>query len=303
MNECTTSTGEWLLILADQATTTFNSTIGNDFKDKSAAEITALGNQIIKLGNLGDKTITSGWNSETIKSEYGVITTSVSTSFSTKMTNLITLLDSKASVDDESKNQMTDLLNIVNELLGISGLYDANLDAVVATSSLYTNTSMSISAQLSVASLTDLIWAGEDFVDGITSLNIIKAIKAVVKLLKSIAEFFASIVAWAAETLVNLITYISQGPKEWYNGLILYGYGAYNTPNRTNYKKKGIFGYSYHNIYKMAGGLEQESTLTGSLKTLSSFGSDDGTSKMFKGAETEYLLVGSNSEFQNQSGT
>ena len=301
LNECTTSTGEWLLIVADQATTTFNSTIGNDFKDKSAAEITALGNQIIKLGNLGDKTITSGWNSETIKSEYGVITTSVSTSFSTKMTNLITLLDSKASVDDESKNQMTDLLNIVNELLGISGLYDANLDAVVATSSLYTNTSMSISAQLSVASLTDLIWAGEDFVDGITSLNIIKAIKAVVKLLKSIAEFFASIVAWAAETLVNLITYISQGTKEWYNGLILYGYGAYNTPNRTNYKKKGIFGYSYHNIYKMAGGLEQESTLTGSLKTLSSFGSDDGTSKMFKGAETEYLLVGSNSEFQNQS--
>ena len=63
---------------------------------------------------------------------------------------------------------------------------------------------------------------------------------------------------------------------------------------------RSLTGYKYNKIFKMAGG-KSFSNLEGSLKDLSSIVDDTGTDKMFKGAETEYLLVGSNSEIMNQS--
>lgn len=301
-NDCTTSTYEWLNIVADQITTTFKSTVGADFKDKSTTEIQALSDQIAKLDQLSDKTITSSWDIAKVKMEYGTISISVSNSFSTKMDSLISLLNEEAAVDDTGSVQMANLLDIVGELLGIAGLYDANLNSVVGTSYLYNSTSMSLSAQLSMQSLTDLISACEDFSDGITSLNIIKAVKALGKLLKAVAEFLVAIIAWVAETLVNLVVYIASGPTEWYNGLLLYGYGAYNTPNRTTYLEgKTLSGFSYSKIYELAGGINRDATITGSLSQLSTIGNATGADKLFKGAETEYLLVGSTSELQNQS--
>jgi len=161
---------------------------------------------------------------------------------------------------------------------------------------------MSLSAQMSIQSLTDLLNACESFTDGITSLNIIKAVKALGTLLVSIAEFLASIVLWVGETLVNLYTFVTSGPKEWYNSLLLYGYGAYNLPNRTNYNSgKTVTGYSFNKIYSLAGGTNGSANITGSLKQLSTIGNASGSDRMFKGAEAEYVLVGSTSELQNQS--
>lgn len=301
--ECTTSTYEWIKIVVDQITTTFKTTVGADFKDVAQDEIDALTAQITKLGNLGDKTITSAWTTAKVQTEYGRVSiTSISNSFSTKMDSLISLLDKEAAVDDSGSVAMGDLLDIVGELLGIAGLYDSNLNSVVSTSYLHTNTSMSLSAKMSMQSLTDLINACETFTDGITSLNIIKAVKALGTLLKAVAEFLTSIIAWVAETLVNLVTFIASGPTEWYNSLLLYGYAAYNLPNRTNYTSgKTVAGYSYNKIYQLAGGSNRAATITGSLKDLATIGNTTGTDKMFKGAEAEYVLVGSTSELQNQS--
>lgn len=301
--ECTTSTYEWIKIVVDQITTTFKTTVGADFKDVAQDELDALEAQITKLGNLGDKTITSDWTTSKIQSEYGRVSiTSISNSFSTKMDSLITLLDKEAAVDDSGSVAMGDLLDIVGELLGIAGLYDSNLNSIVSTSYLHTNASMSLSAKMSMQSLTDLINACETFTEGITSLNIIKAVKALGTLLKAVAEFLTSIIAWVAETLVNLVTFIASGPTEWYNSLLLYGYAAYNLPNRTNYNSgKTVAGYSYNKVYQLAGGSNRAATVTGSLKDLSTIGNTTGTDKMFKGAEAEYVLVGSTSELQNQS--
>lgn len=301
--ECTTSTYEWIKIVVDQITTTFKTTVGADFKDVAQDELDALDAQITKLGNLGDKTITSDWTTSKVQSEYGRVSiTSISNSFSTKMDSLITLLDKEAAVDDSGSVAMGDLLDIVGELLGIAGLYDSNLNSIVSTSYLHTNTSMSLSAKMSMQSLTDLINACETFTEGITSLNIIKAVKALGTLLKAVAEFLTSIIAWVAETLVNLVTFIASGPTEWYNSLLLYGYAAYNLPNRTNYNSgKTVAGYSYNKVYQLAGGSNRAASITGSLKDLSTIGNTTGTDKMFKGAEAEYVLVGSTSELQNQS--
>lgn len=301
--DCTTSTYEWLLIITDQITTTLNNTIGDDYKDKIDSETRALQSQITKLGNLGDKTITSDWDEDKVQEEYGRVSiTSIPNSFATMLDTLITKLDEEAAVDSDAEAQMGDLLDIVGQLLGVSGLYDGNLNAVVSTGYLHANTSMSLSAQMSIQSLTDLLDACESFTDGITSLNIIKAVKALGTLLVSIAEFLASIVLWVGETLVNLYTFVTSGPKEWYNSLLLYGYGAYNLPNRTNYNSgKTVTGYSYNKIYSLAGGTNGSANITGSLKQLSTIGNASGSDRMFKGAEAEYVLVGSTSELQNQS--
>lgn len=300
--ECTTSTYEWLLIIVDQIATTLDTTIGDDYKDKIDNEVRALQNQITKLGQLSDKTITSDWDETKINNEYGRVSiTSIPNSFATMLDKLISQLDKEAAVDSEAETQMGDLLDIVGQLLGISGLYDGNLNAVVSTAYLHANTSMSLSAQMSIQSLTDLLDACESFTDGITSLNIIKAVKALGTLLVSIAEFLASIVLWVGETLVNLYTFATSGPKEWYNSLLLYGYGAYNLPNRTNYNSgKTVTGYSYDKIYSLAGGTNGSANITGSLKQLSTIGNASGSDRLFKGAETEYVLVGSTSELQNQ---
>lgn len=301
--DCTTSTYEWLEIVADQITTTLNATIGADFNDKVDGEMRALDSQISKLGYIGDKTITSSWNTAKVKSQYGCVSiVSVSTSFSTQMGSLISVLNEKAKVDDDASAQMGDLLDIVGDLLGIAGLYDSNLNSVVSTSYLHINTSMSVSASMSMQSLTDLVNACETFTDGIKSLDIIKAVKALGTLLKAVAEFLVSIIAWVAETLVNLVMYIASGPTEWYNSLLLYGYGAYNLPNRTNYNSgETVTGYSYKKIYQLAGGRNRAASITGSLKDLSNIGNTTGSDQMFKGAEAEYVLVGSTSELQNQS--
>ena len=100
-----------------------------------------------------------------------------------------------------------------------------------------------------------------------------------------------------------MITFIASGPKEWYNSLLLYGYGAYNCPNRTTYKDgKSLSGYGYDDIFQLAGGV-YNTTIAGTMKDLASINDGEGSDRMFKGAETEYLLVGSNSEIMNQSAT
>lgn len=301
-DECTTSTYEWLKIVADQVTKTFNDTVGADFKDKSTEEIQALDSQITKLNLFSANAVTSSWDTEKVKSEYGFLTFSVNSTLSENIDSLISYLNERAAVEDEKAVQMNNFLDIAGELLGISGLYDANLDSIVDTSYLYNDTSMSRSSQLSVSSLTDLISACEDFVKGITSLNIIEAVKSLGELLKAVVEFLKAVIAWVGEIGRNLLTYITSGPTEWYNGLLLYGYGAYNTPNRTTYSsKKTLSGFSYDKVYELAGGINRKATLTGSLGQLSTIGNTAGSDKLFKGAETEYLLVGSTSELQNQS--
>lgn len=300
--DCTTSTYEWIKIITDQLTTSLSVTVGDNFSDDADSDIQKLANQVTKLGNVGDKTITSSWDKTKIQKEYGTISiTTITSTFITEMTEIVTALNSHANINSDSSVQMTGLLEIVKDLLGISGLYDANLNAALEPSCLYSSTKMSVTAKMSVSSMTDLVDACETFTDSISSLNIIKAVKALVKLLKAVATFLAAIVAWATEAIVNLVLYVAGGPKEWYNGLLLYGYGAYNFPNRTNYNSGNtVSGYSYSEIYKMAGGTKTSPSILGSLKELKNFKNATGTNKLFKGAEAEYILVGSTSEIQNQ---
>ena len=82
----------------------------------------------------------------------------------------------------------------------------------------------------------------------------------------------------------------------------MYGSAAYSLPNRTNYDSgKTLAGYSYSTIFDMAGGVKRGDAITGSISELSTLTNSSGSDKMFKGAEAEYILVGSTNELMNQS--
>lgn len=303
VDKCTTSSYEWFLIIMGTITRTIDTTIGDDYSNKMNTELNALQDQITKLGNLGDKTITSSWTETKIDTEYGTISiTSVRTGLGAVLDKLIDTLNGDSAATDDEKMKMSDLLDLAGDLLGVSGLYDINLNAVVDTAKLLSNTSMSLSSQIVMSSITDLLDACDEFTKGITSFDVLKAVKALGKLLKSIAEFLTAIITWVAENLVNLVSYVASGPKEWYNSLLLYGYAAYSLPNRTNYDSgKTLAGYSYSTIFDMAGGVKRGDAITGSISELSTLTNSSGSDKMFKGAEAEYILVGSTNELMNQS--
>ena len=300
--DCTTSTYEWLKIIIDQMTTGMQNIIGMDYKDKVNGEIQKLQEQETKLDSFQNKTVDSSWDEIKISSEYGAVSiVTIEKEFAEKIQSLLTQLDQNAAVGDEAETQMGNMLDIAGELLGISGLYNSSLNSCISAERLYADTTMSYTSKFIIGSITDLIAAGNDFKEGINSLNIIKALKALVELLKAIGEFLLAVITWIGEACVNLACYIGSGPKEWYNNLLLYGYGAYNMPNRTNCTDgKTLSGYSYSNIFDMAGG-QYTHNLTGAIADFSSMSNLTGNDKMFKGAEAEYLLVGSTSEMMNQS--
>lgn len=304
-DKCTTSSYKWVLIILGTITRTIDTTIGDDYSNRMSAELNALQEQITKLGKLEDKTITSAWTESEVSAEYGPISlTSVRTGLDDILDDLIDKLNKDSAASDSEKLKMTDLINLAGDLLGVKGLYDINLDAVVAAAKLYEGTNMSLSSELVMSSITDLLDACDSFTRVITSRSVIEVAKMLVKLLGATAQFLSAIIAWVAESLVNLVSYVASGPKEWYNSLLLYGYAAYNLPNRTNYDSgKTLAGYSYDKIFTMAGGIKRGDGVTKSIKEFSSLTNSSGSDKMFKGAEAEYILIGSTNECMNQGAT
>lgn len=301
-NDASASAYEWIDAIASQITKTLNDTLGEAYINSMNNESGKLEDVIDNLEDFGDKTVSDSWDDKDIEDRYWVDVVTVSGDFKTMLDNLISELDSKSAIAEAAVNQLYALLNMGRSLLDINGTYDASLNARVNPDCMYTTANMSITATLVMNSITSLIDAGEDFVDGVKSCNVVKAIKVLIDLLEAVASFLAAIVTWAGEALINLGTYLVSGPKVWYDDILLYGYGAYNMPNRTNCRKgSSITGYSYSKVADLAGGAGSQ-TFTGSLKDLAAINDNTpGADKMFKGAHAEYLIAGSNSEIANQT--
>ncbi len=306
-DESTIATKDWMQGIESSINSEINSAISADYSNLINQETMALQNQMIALGDIDKKTITSSWTGEDISSAYGMIPiTSIGAEFLTILTKLQANLDIQATkIDSEDTSE---LLAIVTALSDLSGLYDGDLNSVLDTSRLYAKVDMSFSSKLvinCITSLSDAVKAGDEFLTSGGITGILKALEAIIKLLGAIVNFLLAVVAWAGEAIGNLVTFIAAGPTEWYNNLLLYGYAAYNLPNRTNYASgKSLSGFEYSELFDMAGGQESTNVLTGSIKAAESFltfDEESGSDKIFKGAATEYILIGSNSEVQNQS--
>ena len=104
-----------------------------------------------------------------------------------------------------------------------------------------------------------------------------------------------------AEHFINLAKFLVNY-QEYYHAFLLYGYAAYNLPNRTTYKKGStLTGYSFQKVFSLAGGSDKGGK-GGAMSDIASLGNNSGSDPMFKGAELEYMLTGANSEYTAQAG-
>lgn len=304
--QCTTSTDEWLIAVVDQALISINSTVSPSLKDDVNADITKLKEKSSNLSSFDAKQeITSATTADTIPDKYTLITQLAIPS------NIYdTLVTIKNQLDDKGNNvdtsSATNFLNLIGQIMNLSGVYDASLNSVVTSSVLYnSNVAKDISANLILDSMTMIVNSGNDFITLVKEGHGIKAVIVGLRdLLVAIGEFLAAIVTWSWNTLTNLITLAASGPNEMYNSLLLYGYSVYNLPNRVSIDGgKTLFGYGYSDVFSLAGGVYTKS-LTGGLGHIGSLSNNvTGSDTMFKGAEGEYVLIGSNNEIQNQAGT
>lgn len=314
--DCTTSTSEWIIEVAGEITNTLNRTVKSTYSADMQEQIRLLDAQKIKVGNVVCDKASDGNSSKyyidvnstssQINSDFYVITLdSVNSGFDSVMQNTINDLDeNKSSISDDQTSSLGKLLDVAGELLSVTAFYNGELDSHVAPSAFhrYNAGDVSFSSTAVMLSLTTIVQSGQDFVDSLTELNILKALKAAAEFLIGIGEFLVGIIAWVTETCINLVKLVASG-TEIYDTFLLSAYSVYNMPCRTTYSSgSSLSGYSYNKIFTKMGGVSGNK-FTGSMSDLSTLMSSTatGSDPAFKGAEVEYLLIGGDNELLNQS--
>ena len=210
-------------------------------------------------------------------------------------------LNHSATDDNEGIQEIKDFADLAKDILDLKVLYDGNLNSQLDTSVLVHTDSFDTSGLLTASSLAGIIDDSVEFLDGIKNANVFKAITKLVSFLVNLTTFLVGVIAWIAEHFVNLVRFLAQ-PKEYYHAFLLYGYAAYNLPNRTTYMEGStLTDYEFKKIFNLAGGNYSAET-TGSLKDVVNIQDSSGSDPMLKGAELEYMLTGANSEYAAQAG-
>ena len=205
---------------------------------------------------------------------------------------------------DSTIDLVRSLKDLLYQIIGTKVLYDGSLDSNLDPSELINQSGVldlgTAEITDSVVNLLSSIWqflmaaADGDFLATLTALG---------TFLQSLVTFFKGIFDWASSRLQNLGRLLSGGDSLGKN-FLLYGYGVYNMPNRTNYSDgSSLTGYEYSNIFEMAGGTYNIGFLDGDFWHYPKMDNVEGRDKLYKGAELEYLLTGSNSEKGAQVGT
>lgn len=260
-------------------------------------EIDALNNQSAALALI---TVNNIESKEQIAAEFPLIEPkTVTAEFIGDLTKAHTNMDKKANLDDESKSFATDFLDFVGELFNCTVIYDTKYDAKVSPDSFYAYNAndVNLSNMVIMDSISGVVTSGQDFVDGLSGLDILKALAALAEFFLRLAEFLSGLALWVVDVFVNLIKGMTEIDQIG-NNFVLTCYGAYNMPCRTTATKKNLYGFSYRTgliDYNKAG------MASGALAGIKNLADTEGSDKTFKGAETEYLLVGGANEELNQA--
>ena len=205
---------------------------------------------------------------------------------------------------DSTIDLVRSLKDLLYQIIGTKVLYDGSLDSNLDPSELINQSGVldlgTAEITDSVVNLLSSIW---QFLMAVADGDFLATLTALGTFLQSLVTFFKGIFDWASSRLQNLGRLLSGGDSLGKN-FLLYGYGVYNMPNRTNYSDgSSLTGYEYSNIFEMAGGTYNIGFLDGDFWHYPKMDNVEGRDKLYKGAELEYLLTGSNSEKGAQVGT
>ena len=276
-----------------------------------------LNTQIEALRNFSGHNVTKNWTHSTLEqNHFTPVVLQVEPQGYRDDVNLVAngMVDLTTFDEDVS---MTDILDLLDKIMGINFLYDEALNANVPASAMFASTNtngMNASTKVLLASMQTLINSTSDFADAITKVvegnvleklvGVLKAGWSLVELLAAIVEFIAAAITWFADLVAGTVNLIGDAVDDGVmKTLILAAYAGYYLPNRTNcYSGKALNGYSYSELFGAAGGSYGISAF-GSMNTLLENKDINAISEeipMFKGAEGEYVLIGSRNEIENQ---
>ena len=205
---------------------------------------------------------------------------------------------------DSTIDLVRSLKDLLYQIIGTKVLYDGSLDSNLDPSELINQSGvLDLGTAEITDSVVDLLSSIWEFLISVADGDFFATLTALGTFLKSLVTFFKGIFDWASSRLQNLGRLLSGGESLGKN-FLLYGYGVYNMPNRTNYSDgSSLTGYEYSNIFEMAGGTYNIGFLDGDFWHYPKMDNVEGSDKLYKGAELEYLLTGSNSEKGAQVGT
>lgn len=179
----------------------------------------------------------------------------------------------EAEADAAIGAELTQLTEMITMVQNIQGITDENLNSVVPAKY---GSKANDSDKKILESMNSFQSAVEELQN---ASGIISVLKAAASAINGAVNFLEAIVEKFKELTKNIVSLVSK-PTDIYEKMLLYGYGIYNMPNRVNYA-------------------EAES-LTG-YKFADSLGKEGDEKKLFKGAEAEYLVAGTNDEQGNQA--
>ncbi|MBQ8802268.1 MAG: hypothetical protein IJZ53_01345 [Tyzzerella sp.] len=233
---------------------------------------------------------------------------------------------------------LTNLVNTINGLFDLDVFYDGSLNAYLNDETVATLLSDSgergadeenpyVSLLNALASMMAAVDSFNSAISGLDFFELIDAVANLCSSIKSTVEAVVQLTANTVEKISELVGYVANGEWEKFGELILMsGYMTHNLPNRTMAGRtevtvdgsiayqtvldgETLTGFPYSNIKTPAKVLSTgigESAEEGesSLNALVDFLNDSlegGTDKMFRGAELEYILAGTQSELMNQT--
>lgn len=216
--------------------------------------------------------------------------------------DLVDVLDKSATADQEGVKEVIAVGRLAQKLMDMKIFYDNSLDSNINPTLLAHTSSFDTSTLLTASGFTGMLQDAIDFADACYQHpNVFKMVTKLASFLINLAKFLAGLVTWMAEHFINLAKFLVNY-QEYYHAFLLYGYAAYNLPNRTTYKKGStLTGYSFQKVFSLAGGSDKGGK-GGAMSDIASLGNNSGSDPMFKGAELEYMLTGANSEYTAQAG-
>ena len=216
--------------------------------------------------------------------------------------DLVKILDKSATEDEEGVKEVIKIGKLAKKLMEMKIFYDNSLDSNINPALLAHKSSFDTSTLMTASGFAGMLQDAIDFADACQGFpNVFKAITKLVSFMINLAKFLAGLVTWIAEHFINLAKFLVNY-QEYYHAFLLYGYAAYNLPNRTTYQKGStLTGYSFQKVFKMAGGSDKGGK-GGAMSDIASLGDNAGSDPMLKGAELEYMLTGANSEYAAQAG-
>lgn len=216
--------------------------------------------------------------------------------------DLVDVLDKSATADQEGIKEVIAVGRLAQKLMDMKIFYDNSLDSNINPALLAHTSSFDTSTLLTASGFAGMLQDAIDFADACYGIpNVFKMITKLASFLINLAKFLAGLVTWMAEHFINLAKFLVNY-QEYYHAFLLYGYAAYNLPNRTTYKKGStLTGYSFQKVFSLAGGSDKGGK-GGAMSDIASLGNNSGSDPMFKGAELEYMLTGANSEYTAQAG-